>query len=136
MTEKVPAYWRKLGIYLRFEGTKCKECGATFFPPREVCPHCYSDEMETYNSSREGKLISWSIVSDPPSKFEKYAPYILGLVELTDGNKIIAQLADVKAKELEFGMRVKAVVRRLYEDGEEGLIHYGYKFIPKVFPED
>lgn len=136
MPEKVPSYWRKLGVYLRMEGTRCKECGEQFFPPKKVCPHCGSSEMGKYKAPKTGKLLSWSVVSDPPRKFEKYGPYILGLIELEDGNKIIAQITDVKADKLEFGMLVKAVVRRLYENGEDGLIHYGYKFLPKVFPED
>lgn len=136
MPENVPSYWRHLEEYLRLEGTKCCECGKKFFPPKKVCPSCNSREMESYRTPREGKLISWSVVSDPPAKFEEYAPYIIGLVELKDGNRIIAQITDVSAEELKMGMEVRAVVRRLYEEGEEGLIHYGYKFIPKKFSQD
>lgn len=136
MTKDVPSYWRNLDVFLRLQGSKCKKCGKKFLPPKKACPSCKSTEMESYIAPRTGKVLSWSVITEAPTKFKKYAPYVLGLVELEDGNRIIAQLTDVKEKELEFGMPVKGVVRRFYEDGEGGLIHYGYKFVPKEFQED
>lgn len=136
MSEDVPSYWRNLETFLRLKGTKCNHCGETFIPPRKICPACGSSEMKSYIPPRKGKLLSWSVIKDPPKRFEKYAPYLLGIIQLNDGNKIIAQLTDVENKELTFGMPVKAVVRKLYEDGEDGLIHYGYKFVTHKFPND
>lgn len=136
MSEDIPSYWRNLETFLHLNGSKCKNCGETFLPPRKVCPVCGSRKMKSYVPPRKGKLISWSVIRDPPKRFEKYAPYLLGFIKLKDGNKIIAQLTDVQAEELKSGMVMKAVIRRLYEDGEDGLIHYGYKFIPRKFPND
>ena len=41
-----------------------------------------------------------------------------------------AQLVDVDLSKIEIGMRVRAVLRKLDEDGDAGVIHYGFKFVP------
>jgi len=58
------------------------------------------------------------------------APYIVGIVELDEGPKVTAQIVDAREEELKIGMPVKMVFRRLRVDGDEGLIHYGFKFTP------
>jgi uncharacterized OB-fold protein len=44
----------------RFTTTKCKKCGHVSFPPRVVCPQCYSDELEYIDLPKEGKVITFS----------------------------------------------------------------------------
>ncbi len=41
-----------------------------------------------------------------------------------------AQLTDVNPDELQVGMRVEMVTCKLREEGDAGLILYGYKFRP------
>ena len=57
-------------------------------------------------------------------------PYTVALVRLNEGPMITAQLTDVETDEVEIGMPVEMVTRRMQEDGEDGLIVYGYKFRP------
>ncbi|MGD1997258.1 MAG: OB-fold domain-containing protein, partial [Anaerolineae bacterium] len=52
------------------------------------------------------------------------------LVRLEEGPLVAAQLTDVKADQVEIGMPVEMVTRRLRAEGEEGIISYGYKFRP------
>ena len=135
MASSIPSYWRNIPVYLSLKGSKCKKCGAVYFPPRKICVKCGSDEMEEYDLPHGGKLISWSVVRYPPREFEEFAPYIVGLVELDDGLRVIAQIVDVDLDDLKEGMRVKAVVRRVYENGSRGIVRYGYKFAPDHFNE-
>lgn len=37
---------------------------------------------------------------------------------------------DVDPEEVHIGMPVRAVFRRIAEDGKAGIIQYGYKFVP------
>ncbi|MBC7254994.1 MAG: hypothetical protein H5T66_02655, partial [Chloroflexi bacterium] len=46
------------------------------------------------------------------------------------GPLVTAQLTDVFPDEVSIGMPVEMVTRKLREEGEEGLITYGYKFRP------
>jgi len=130
MSTSVPSYWRNIPVYLSMKGSKCNKCGAKYFPPRKVCVKCGSKDMSEYELPRGGRLIAWSIVRYPPKEFDEFAPYIVGLVELDDGLRVIAQIVDVEVDQLHVGMRLKSTVRRIYEDGSRGIVRYGYKFIP------
>jgi uncharacterized OB-fold protein len=41
----------------RFTTTKCKKCGCVSYPPRVICPECYSDELEWIELPKKGKAI-------------------------------------------------------------------------------
>ena len=60
----------------------------------------------------------------------KYAPYVVALVELDDGVRILTQVVDVEPEDMKTGMRVEVAFRRVKEDGNSGIIEYGYKFRP------
>ena len=57
-------------------------------------------------------------------------PRKVALVELDEGPLVTGQLTDVDQDEIEIGMPVEMVTRKLREEGEDGLIVYGYKFRP------
>ena len=52
------------------------------------------------------------------------------MVRTTDGIMISGQLVDVNLEDVRIGMPVRAVLRRISDDGPSGVIHYGYKFVP------
>ncbi len=54
--------------------------------------------------------------------------YPVTIVELEEGPRVIAQMADVAGKDVKIGMPVRAELRRIYS--EEGVIRYGFKFVP------
>ncbi|MHA1722263.1 MAG: Zn-ribbon domain-containing OB-fold protein [Candidatus Baldrarchaeia archaeon] len=126
----VPRYWREIPRRYRLIGSKCTNCGRTYFPPRNVCRECGSKRMEEVKLSERGKVITWAVIYDPPRGFEKYVPYIIAIVELDDGTRIMTQITDCEPDEIRIGTRVYAVFRKIREEGESGIIYYGYKFKP------
>ncbi len=38
--------------------TRCKKCGATYFPPRVDCASCFSSDPEWFEVKGEGKLLN------------------------------------------------------------------------------
>jgi len=42
----------------KFTTTKCKKCGWVAYPPRVVCPECYSDELEWIELPKKGKVVA------------------------------------------------------------------------------
>jgi uncharacterized OB-fold protein len=54
----------------------------------------------------------------------------MAIVELEEGPKLTAQIVEAKKEDLEIGQKVEMVLRRVREGGEQGIIHYGYKFKP------
>ena len=40
----------------KFTTTKCKKCGRVSYPPRVICPGCYSDELEWTELPKKGRV--------------------------------------------------------------------------------
>jgi len=128
---QVSRHWRHFREKYRLIGGRC-ENGHLMFPKRDVCPVCGSRNVEEYEFSGKGKVLSWTIVRNPPSGFEYYKPYPLALVQLEEGPVVLAQLTDVDFDEIDFGMEVEMVTRKIREFDEDGIILYAYKFRPTI----
>jgi uncharacterized OB-fold protein len=128
--------WRETPRKYRLEGAICKDCNFSFFPPRAVCPNCGSRELNLQNFSQSGKVLSYTDIRKPPTDFENYAPYPVALIELLGGVKIVSQLTDCDIDEIFIGMPVEAVLRKLREDGEYGVVYYAIKFRPLIRKEN
>lgn len=90
-------------------------------------------EKEATIFSGKGEIYSWTKVLDNvPTGFEYQIPYYLALIKLDEGPMITAQLTDFGEQEPEIGMKVEMVTRKLSEDGNKGLITYGFKFRPPL----
>lgn len=124
----VPLFWRLRESKYRMVGTKCARCSSLFFPPRSFCPRCRrSGKIEPFQFSGNGEVVSYTVIRAAPSGFENQAPYAIGIVRLDEGPQISGQIVGDVSK-VGTGKQVRQVFRRMYEDGEEGLIHYGFKF--------
>lgn len=128
----VPRYWREIKYRYRLLGCMCKDCGSVFFPRRHICLKCGSRDLEEVKLSERGRVVSYTVVRNPPKEYEKYAPYIVALIELEDGARILSQVVDCEPEEVHLGMEVEATFRRVREDGPSGIIEYGYKFRPVI----
>jgi uncharacterized OB-fold protein len=123
-------YWREIPQRYRYEAARCTGCGMVAFPPRVVCDSCGCHEFETVGMADQGKLLTYTVIRVGPSQFADQTPYAVGIAELEDGVKLTAQVADVDFDELKVGMPVKLEFRKIRDEGEAGIICYGYKFVP------
>jgi uncharacterized OB-fold protein len=94
-------------------GSRCKDCGHVFFPPRADCYQCLSSNMEWFDVSGEGKLVTFSRLEYAPVGFEADLPYCIALADY--GNfKVFGRMApDIPENEIKPEMAVAAVVRTL-----------------------
>lgn len=122
--------WRTRKQRYSLVGERCDHCHNAIFPPRDVCPHCAEPAQTEFALSGRGTVYSYTTVFDPPTGFEAYAPYPVALVKLEEGPMVTAQLTDVAAQDVQIGMPVEMVTRKLSEQGDEGIIIYSYKFRP------
>jgi uncharacterized OB-fold protein len=127
---KVVHDWRLRGQRYRLEGEVCDHCSAVIFPPRDICPECSQPAKRPFALSGRGEVYSFSTVFNAPEGFEAYTPYTVALIKLEEGPMLTAQLTDVAPSEVEIGMPVEMVTRRLRVYNDEGAIIYGYKFRP------
>jgi uncharacterized protein len=123
-------YWREIAQRYRYEAAKCGSCGRIHFPPRLVCSGCRGTTFEKTTLPREGTLETFTVIRIAPSGFGAQAPYAVGIVALDNGVRLTAQVADVAEEDLAIGLRVRLEFRRLQQDGEAGILCYGYKCVP------
>ncbi len=118
--------WRlKKGRY-NFSGSVCKKCGKTYFPSRLYCPGCHENTTDR-KLSGDGTILTFTENHTAPAGFEKYAPYFISIIQLDEGPMIAGQVVGDTAN-IAIGKNVRAVFRKLFEDDDSGLIHYGMKF--------
>lgn len=122
-------YTREIPQRYRLEAGKCSSCGRIYYPPRRVCP-CGGREFETVTLSDTGKVVTYTIIRVGPSDFAEEVPYALGIVELDGGVRLMVQLVDVPLENIETGMPVRLEFRKIYQEGEAGIICYGHKAVP------
>jgi uncharacterized OB-fold protein len=131
---QLPRHWRLNKQRYALEGEVCIHCQAKIFPPRDICPECGEEANSTMALSGRGQVYSFTKVSQAPASHEEQAPYTVALVKLDEGPTVTAQLTDLDEKQqpVEIGMPVEMVTRKLYSDGDRGLLIYGYKFRPLI----
>lgn len=94
-------------------GTRCKSCGLAFFPPRADCHQCLSSDMEWFEVSGTGKLISYSKLEYAPVGFGDDLPYCIALLDYGE-YKVFGRLdKDIQEDEIKIGMEMKTVVNEL-----------------------
>ena len=120
----IPLVWRQKNARYKLVGAVCEKCKRVVFPPRVFC-EC-GGKTKTHGLSGIGVVVSYTTIRTAPRGFEQYAPYMVGIIILDEGPAITAPIISGGIK---IGDTVRVVFRKLQEDGERGLIHYGYKFV-------
>ncbi|MBN2124638.1 MAG: Zn-ribbon domain-containing OB-fold protein [Deltaproteobacteria bacterium] len=107
----------------KVEGTKCNKCGLVFFPPRADCYQCLSSDMEWFEVSGTGKLLTYSKLEYGPVGFENDLPYSIALLDYGD-YKVFGRLAgELSEDEIRVGMELKTVANKL----PSGQINYVFQ---------
>jgi uncharacterized OB-fold protein len=122
-------YWREIPQRYRLEAAKCKGCGKVWFPPRLICPACRKQSFEQVKLSDKGKLMTYTVIRVAPKDFTDEAPYAVGIIELEGGVPIQCQVVDCTNEELKIGLPVRIEFRKIKEEGEAGILCYGYKAV-------
>jgi len=93
-------------------GTRCKDCGQVFFPPRADCYQCLASNVEWFEVSGSGKLVTYSKLQFAPVGFEDDVPYSIALLDYGK-YKVFGRIAkNVLDSEIEVGMEMKTVVNK------------------------
>lgn len=126
---RIALNWRKIPQRYNLIGTHCLTCDTYYFPPRIICPKCRrKGKITDYKFCGEGEVQTYTLIHSPPRGFEYIKPYILAIIKLKEGPSLTAQIVDCKIEDVKIGSKVKVVFRKIVEEGDEGVILYGYKF--------
>jgi uncharacterized OB-fold protein len=106
-------------------GGKCRACKHTFFPIREFCPACLSDEFDENPLSTKGIIYSCAKVVAPPAGF--VGPYVLGYADFSD-HRIFGMIVGDNPK---IGSVVELEIGQIRETEEAIYKSYRFKVIKK-----
>lgn len=122
-------YWREMPQRYRYEAAQCESCSKIYFPPRQVCGKCRGRKFRATTLPLDGTVETFTIIRVAPSGFTDAAPYAVGIVKLSNGVRLTAQIVDCDPEKIVIGDKVRLEFRRLRQDGESGILLYGYKFV-------
>jgi uncharacterized protein len=86
---------------------KCAGCQRLQHPPSPMCPACGSLEWDVQELSGRGSLHSWILSRHPTAPDDMTR--IVALVELDEGVRLVSNLSEVDAAEVENGMLLEVV---------------------------
>jgi uncharacterized protein len=92
---------------------RCTACGLQIFYPRSVCPHCMADSLEWVVATGRGTVYSFTEVHRTSDEFRADLPFIVGLIELVEGVRMMARLEVEKPV---VGMGVQVVFHRVSDE--------------------
>ncbi len=82
---------------------RCTGCGRLRHPPTAACAHCGALGWEAIESAGRGTLFSYTIVNAPV--VPPFKPgYVVGVVELEEGVRVVAEIVDVDSAAVHIGM--------------------------------
>jgi uncharacterized OB-fold protein len=93
---------------------KCSACGALRHPPGPMCPRCNALDPTYIVSSGLGEVYSY-VVHHHPQVPGKRTPFVIALVELEEGVRMLGELHDVDPEQVKIGLPVRV---RLVPSGE------------------
>ena len=98
---------------------RCQTCGRYVFYPRAACPHCLGAELVWEPVSGRGRVHTFTVVHRGLKGFPLGPPYVIAIVELDEGPRLMTNLVDVEPDpaKIEIGMRVAVV----FEDVSEAI---------------
>ncbi|MDA0770894.1 MAG: hypothetical protein BZY79_01910 [SAR202 cluster bacterium Casp-Chloro-G4] len=73
---------------------RCEACGQAYYYPRPICPHCMSDYVHWFQASGKGRVYSFVISHRSRPGFE--APYVIAVVELDEGPRMMTNLIGIE----------------------------------------
>ena len=85
----------------------CTSCGTLRHPPLPACAVCGSLEWDTVESSGRGTVYSYVVVHYPQVPAFEY-PLPIGLIELEEGTRVVANLDGMELGAIAIGLPVQA----------------------------
>jgi len=99
------AFWRAAQDH-RLTYQVCAACGKVVFYPRAHCTHCGSRDVRVHDSEGRGTLYSYTVIRQTPDPaFRDDVPYIVVLVDLSEGFRLLTYLR-AEPESVEVGQQV------------------------------
>lgn len=114
-TTETAAYWAAAKDQ-RLVIQRCTDCGACQFYPRAFCVSCLSDKTQWIDAGGQGHIYTFTISRIAPSPaFESRLPYVVALIDLDEGVRMLANILDADLARVAIGARVSVCFESVSE---------------------
>ena len=79
----------------------CGACRKSYWYPRGICPHCFSQNLAWKEASGKGKIYSFSVMK------RAEVPYCIAYVTLDEGPTMMTNLVDCDLDAVKIGQPVR-----------------------------
>ena len=93
-TPETQPFWDSLKRH-QMQVQRCRECREFYFYPRPFCPRCYSKDVAWEDVSGKATLETYVINHRAAPRFEEDAPYVIAVVTLAEGPRMMTNLVEV-----------------------------------------
>ena len=95
---------------------RCTDCGLAQFFPRSRCVRC-DGGVEWAEAAGDGTVYSYTVVHRAPHEsLAPLVPYVVALVDLSEGVRMMSRLRGVSADEARIGLPVQVAFERLTDE--------------------
>ncbi len=86
----------------------CSGCGHVQRIPRSLCEQCQSSRLDWKRSQRTGTVLTFTTVHRAPLPvFKDMVPYVIAIVDMDEGFRVMANALPHCREALEIGARVR-----------------------------
>lgn len=93
----------------------CPTCGRLRHPPGPMCPSCGADKQDWIVASGRGTVFSY-VVHHHPKVPGKEPPFIVALVELEEGVRMLGELVGADRAAVDVGLPVEIALTRIDDE--------------------
>ena len=116
VTETTRPYWdgaRDGKLMLQ----RCTGCRAVIHYPRPWCPQCWATDLEWFEASGRGNVVTFTVVHQAPfPSYTENVPYVLAVIRLAEGPQMMANVLGIEPAR----MRIDLAVRVVFEERSDG----------------
>ncbi len=107
--EESRGFWEALArheLYVQ----RCRDCDTLRLPPRALCTACLSSAVEWVRASGRGTVYSFTVTHQNQAPgFREELPYVLAIVELAEGPRLMTNVVGCPPDQVRIGMAVEVV---------------------------
>ena len=94
---------------------RCRSCGELRHPPGPMCPRCRSLDWDAVRASGRGTVHSYVVPHHPrlPAFPDRY---VVALVDLEEGTRLVTNLVDVPPEHVRIGMAVELACTKVDDE--------------------
>lgn len=78
----------------------CIACGRNSLYVRPFCPHCWSEDVTLTPAGGRARLYTWSVVHQNAAPFDVRTPYVVAMVDLVEGPRLMTVIEDCALENL------------------------------------